>query len=181
MSGRYTVAVERLDRKLALRAENLVAVDAIGTVRFPVRRAWRSFLGEHDGDTEDEDEFVADVKRQKSDVPLAQRKYHAHAILEPRGGPHVSVVATSDLHRHHDERYLCGGTLSLAEWFESPHAPPHVDLLLLAGDLGLERECECTSRPHRSNDEKTLRSWRHLLARMLAAKPTMHVVIVGGK
>ncbi|EOD09467.1 hypothetical protein EMIHUDRAFT_448373, partial [Emiliania huxleyi CCMP1516] len=143
-----------------------------------VRRAWRSYLGEFDGDTEDEDEYVADVraaKRQKAAAPAQRRDV---VTLHPRGSRAVTVVATADLHRHHEEEYI--GGLSLAGWFESDRSPAHVDVCLFAGDVGLETEAESTSRAQTRPDGATLDSWRRLLGRVLAAKPGMHVVLVGG-
>jgi hypothetical protein len=156
-----------------------------------VRRAWRTYLGIFDGDTDDEDEYHADAKRHKSDAREAsggllagrtprERSFEDSVLLLPRPGPAVTVVATSDLHRHHNERYIANDTLSLAEWFESAHSPSHVDVALFAGDLGLEMEAESTSKPHTTSDAESLLSWRELLVRILVAKPRMHVVLVGG-
>ena len=45
------------------------------------------------------------------------------------------MVATADLHRHHDDKYIAEGRYNLAEWFESELAPSHVDVVLFAGSL----------------------------------------------
>ena len=165
--------LDQIKLQLALRAANLV--------RFPLcmRRAWRNFHGKFDGDTDDEDdEYVPDAKRQKQ--AGGPRSFDSNVTLHPRAGPVVTVVATADLHRHHDEKYIAGDTLSLAEWFESDLSPGQIDVMLFAGDLGLEMACESTSSPHTTNVSTTLASWHKLLRRLLAAKPNMHVVIVGG-
>ena len=164
-----------------------------------VRRAWRSFRGIYDGDTDDEDEFVADAKQNGKQNAKQNGKrakvvgrggkhpqqafYDADVTLLPRAGPTITVVATSDLHRHHEERYIASDTLSLAEWFDSSLSPSHVDVALFAGDLGLEMACESTSRAQTAAadaDSQILLSWRRLLGRILQSKPNMRVVLVGG-
>ena len=57
------------------------------------------------------------------------------------GATAVTVVATADLHRHHEDRYIDHDSKNLAEWFASD-APAHVDVVLFAGDLGLEMSAE---------------------------------------
>jgi hypothetical protein len=164
-SGRYVCALEDGITEIKIRPQNLELL---------VGRAWRSYDGIFDGESEDEDEYIRDAKRRR----LAAVNHGV--CLQPRAGPVVRIVATADLHRHHDERYIKDSALSLAEWFESPESPPHLDLALFAGDLGLEMKTESTSPSHTCTDRETLESWRALLARILAAKPSVHVVIVGG-
>lgn len=135
--------------------------------------------GTFDGNSEDEDEYVADAKRQRIEGKKVPPQ--STVRLLPRAGCGViTVVATADLHRHHEEHYLANNSLNLAEWFESSQSPAHVDLAVFAGDLGLELEAESTSKSHTRSEVETLASWRGLLARMLASKPAMHVIIVGG-
>ena len=64
--------------------------------------------------------------------------------------------------------------------YESTASPPCVHLALFAGDLGLEMQCESTSKAQTTDDATTLASWRRLLRRMLDAKPMMQIVLVGG-
>ena len=112
-----------------------------------VGRAWRSMDGTFDGNSEDEDEYVADAKRQR----IGGKKVPPQSTVRllPRAGCGViTVVATADLHRHHEEHYLANNSLNLAEWFESSQSPAHVDLAVFAGDLGLELEAESTSKSH---------------------------------
>ena len=157
-SGRHIVKVDGQEgsSSFSLRAANVGAAAAESSLEpsrmapVTVRRAWRSYLGEFDGDTEDEDEYVADVraaKRQKAAAPAQRRDV---VTLHPRGSRAVTVVATADLHRHHEEEYI--GGLSLAGWFESDRSPAHVDVCLFAGDVGLEREAESTSRAQTRRD-----------------------------
>ena len=92
-----------------------------------------------------------------------------------------------------------GSRYSLAEWFESAHSPPHVDLVLFAGDLGLDlNEQLCPTGRYkdrragqgdpshplsvtpRANDKRTLLSFNALLRRICKAKPMAHLVICGG-
>lgn len=112
--------------------------------------------------------------------------------LLPRAGPTVTVVATADLHRHHEDRYIDHDSKNLAEWFASD-APAHVDVALFAGDLGLELSSELSGRSRgtdrpatgarempREQDAHTVAMWNRLLRAMLAARPSMQVVLVAG-
>ena len=89
------------------------------------RRAHRDKQGNYDGDSEDEDELHR--------APTVE--------LRPVGDRSITVVATADLHRHHEDRYIDHDSKNLAEWFASD-APAHVDVVLFAGDLGLEMSAE---------------------------------------
>ena len=182
-SGRFKVEFGD-GAQVAVRPENLERDAQPTPAPLPgVRRAWRSFNGIFDGDSEDEDEYKTDAKRQaaSSSAGEPQRAYDADVTLLPRAGPVVTVVATSDLHRHHNEKYIANDTYNLVEWFESDQSPPHVDVAMFAGDLGLEMSCESTAGPYKEfSEERILELWRETLRRMLAAKPFMHVVLVGG-
>lgn len=166
--------------------------------RLDVKKAWRDVDGAFDGDTSDSDEehaadggFKASRKRPRGTGE--RRAFDGGRVrLEPRGGPSISVVATADLHRHHDDKYINNDSQSLADWFEQS-APDDVDLALFAGDVGLELNSELpnTSRgidrpatgarvTPRENDGLTVASWAGLLRRMLRARPRMHVVLVAG-
>ena len=107
----------------------------------------------------------------------------------------TQVIATADLHRHHNDKYISidGRSLSLGEWFESALSPRHVDLVLFAGDLGLECNEELPSHGRWADrrasgaglqplekDEQTIDSWNALLDRILRSKPEAHVVVCAG-
>ena len=161
---------------------------ASGSRPLACRRAHRDKQGNYDGDSEDEDD---------------ERVAPPTVELRPVGDRSITVVATADLHRCHDDQYIHvgGSRYSLAEWFESAHSPPHVDLVLFAGDLGLDlNEQLCPSGRYkdrragygeagpshplsvtpRANDKRTLLSFNALLRRICKAKPMAHVVICGG-
>ena len=114
-----------------------------------VRKAYRDVDGAFDGDTDDSDEeHAADggflpSKRPRPGIRAPSRGSHdgSRVWLLPRAGPTVTVVATADLHRHHEDRYIDHDSKNLAEWFASD-APAHVDVVLFAGDLGLEMSAE---------------------------------------
>ena len=152
------------------------------------RRAHRDKQGNYDGESSDEDD---------------ERVAPPTVELRPVGDRSITVVATADLHRCHDDQYIHvgGSRYSLAEWFESAHSPPHVDLVLFAGDLGLDlNEQLCPTGRYkdrragygesgpshplsvtpRANDKRTLLSFNALLRRICKAKPMAHIVICGG-
>lgn len=171
--------------------------DAIAT-ELTVRLSDRDYHGQYDGDTDGSDEEACHIGTKV--VLSGKRKREAGprqdtTTITPRGGPSISVVATADLHRHHDMKYIHtagGAAYTLAEWFESSDAPEHIDLALFAGDLGLDINEQLpgglgNDKPARGvliqprqNDNRSLDSWRVLLRRMLTAKPAMHVCVVGG-
>ena len=164
-----------------------------------VRKAYRDVDGAFDGDTDDSDEeHAADggfrpSKRPRPGSSSPSRGHDGSRVwLLPRAGPTVTVVATADLHRHHEDRYIDHDSKNLAEWFASD-APAHVDVVLFAGDLGLELSTELSGRsrgkdrpasgaretPH-EQDARTVATWNRLLRAMLAARPGVHVVIIAG-
>ena len=115
----------------------------------------------------------------------------AHVWLTPLAGPAVTVVATSDLHRHHDDKYIDRDSLSLAEWFEQA-APARVDVALFPGDLGLDLNGELSDGlvrgvdrratgariTPRENDGRTVESWRRLIARCASAHAPAHAALL---
>ena len=164
-----------------------------------VRKAYRDVDGAFDGDTDDSDEEhaadggILQPKRPRPGSSSPSRGHDGSRVwLLPRAGPTVTVVATADLHRHHEDRYIDNDSKNLAEWFASD-APAHVDVALFAGDLGLELSTELSGRsrgkdrpasgaretPH-EQDARTVAAWNRLLHAMLAARPGMHVVIIAG-
>ena len=164
-----------------------------------VRKAYRDVDGAFDGDTDDSDEehaansgFVSPKRSRPGSSPPPRGHDGSRVWLLPRTGPTVTVVATADLHRHHEDRYIDHDSKNLAEWFASD-APAHVDVVLFAGDLGLELSTELSGhsrgkdRPAsgacetaHAQDARTVATWNRLLHAMLAARPGMHVVIVAG-
>ena len=86
---------------------------ASGQRSLSCRRAHRDKQGNYDGESSDEDD---------------ERVAPPTVELRPVGDRSITVVATADLHRCHDDQYIhvAGSRYSLAEWFESAHAPPHV-------------------------------------------------------
>ena len=164
------------------------------------RRAWRSFDGSFDGDSDDSgDERAADMKRQRIRPSHSTKLSTTRAVdvvLQPAtsGGRSLTVVATADLHRHHDDKYIAEGSMTLSEWFESELSPAHVDVVLMAGDLGLEINEELSSRSWESDapatvaasltprqkDVNSLSSFNRLLHRICNAKPTARVVVCAG-
>ena len=141
----------------------------------------------YDGDSDDEDD---------------ERVAPPTVELRPVGDRSITVVATADLHRCHDDQYIHvgGSAYSDAVAGERWHSPPHVDLVLFAGDLGLDlNEQLCPSGRYRTgepatragpshplsvtpraNDKRTLLSFNALLRRICKAKPMAHGVICGG-
>ena len=90
-SGRHIVKVDGQEgsSSFSLRAANVGAAAAESSLEpsrmapVTVRRAWRSYLGEFDGDTEDEDEYIADVR---------VRVRRAHRRTSGEEGPSGAVV-----------------------------------------------------------------------------------------
>ena len=164
-----------------------------------VRKAYRDVDGAFDGDTDDSDEEhaadggILQSKRPRPGSSSPSRGHDGSRVwLLPRAGPTVTVVATADLHRHHEDRYIDDDSKNLAEWFASD-APAHVDVALFAGDLGLELSTELSGRSRgkdrpasgaretpQEQDARTVAAWNRLLHAMLAARPGMHVVIIAG-
>ena len=163
-----------------------------------VRKAWRCFDGCFDGDSEDsDDEYAADDAKRARNNSSARSKpiYATNVRLLPRAGGSrsITVVATADLHRHHADKYIDGNSKSLAEYFESALAPAHVDVVLMAGDLGLDLNEELSTRSRgldkpatgvlvspRENDAKILQSFNELLRRIVRAKPMARVFLCAG-
>jgi len=203
--GGYLIRLDGIFRgheEIAVRPESLVLANvpvphhayALAPTML-VRRAWRSFGGDYDGDTDDSADEHADDQRARE----RSRDPHARAMsvtLKPRPGPTLTVVGTADLHHHHDDAYIEApgdNVLNLAEWFESNLCPPHVDLVLFAGDLGLEVNEElrdddrgvdrATTGLHqtpREKDEATLTNFNALLRRICKARPEARVVLCSG-
>ena len=118
--------------------------------------------------------------------------------VSPRTGGCVTVMAMSDLHRHQSDAFIVdphssGPRLTLAQYL-STRLTAEVDILALAGDLGLEQNEELMRygargvdtratgkrQSAREKDEQTLRSWRDLFSELLRIRPEMHIVLVAG-
>ena len=97
-----------------------------------VQRAERSFDGKnYDGNSSGEEYEMQHEKRLRHSVVddcasgKARKSFNRSRLvaLQPRAGDTITVVATADLHRHHNDAYIANSSLNLAQWFATPLAP----------------------------------------------------------